>query len=126
MRWQDKIDSDEVRKTIALLKPDHQLFEIRILGADKRNVHSGYFTDVETLLEAFDSVDLRNANIYITLHELNEALYSRIQHDVFVRNTNTTSDTEVDRYQWFFIDLDPVRPANISSSEVSKVVLIRP
>ena len=117
MRWQDKIDSDEVRKTIALLKPDHQLFEIRILGADKRNVHSGYFTDVETLLEAFDSVDLRNANIYITLHELNEALYSRIQHDVFVRNTNTTSDTEVDRYQWFFIDLDPVRPANISSSE---------
>lgn len=117
MRWSEIVDTNEVKKTIDALKPNHQLFEIRILGSDKRKVLSGYFTDADTLLDAFDKVDLRNTNIYITLNQINSALYSRTQHDRFVANTNTTSDTEVDRYQWLFIDLDPVRPANISSSD---------
>lgn len=117
MRWPEIVDIKEVKKTIDALKPNHQLFEIRILGADKRKVLSGYFTDADALIEAFDKVDLRGTNIYITLNAINSALYSRIQHDRFVANTNTTSDTEVDSYQWLFIDLDPVRPANISSSD---------
>lgn len=117
MRWENIIDTTELIKTINVLKPAHQLFEIRILGTDKRKVLSGYFTDSATLIEAFDSVDLRNANVYITLNEVNEALYSRSQHDKFIANTNTTSDTEIDRYQWLFIDLDPARPTNVSSSD---------
>ena len=111
------VNPDEIKKTIDVLKPNHQLFEIRVLGSNKRNVLSGYFTDSDTLLEAFDTVDLRNTNIYITLNTLNNALYSRIQRDKFVANPNTTSDTEITSYQWLFIDLDPVRPANISSSD---------
>jgi len=117
MRWTDIVDTNEVKKTIDILKPEHQLFEIRILGSNKRNVLSGYFTDSATLLEALDSVDLRNTNVYITLNKVNEALYSRSQHDKFVNNTNTTSDPEIDAYQWLFIDFDPVRPTNISSSD---------
>ena len=117
MKQSKIVNPDEIKKSIDVLKPNHQLFEIRILGSNKRNVLSGYFTDSDTLLEAFDTVDLRNTNVYITLNALNNALYSRIQHDKFVANPNTTSDTEVTSYQWLFIDLDPVRPANISSSD---------
>ena len=116
MRWTDIIDEKELHKTINVLKPEHQLFEIRVFGADKRKVISGYFTDCNMLLSALDKIDPRNKNIYITLNAVNKALYSRTQHDRFVANVNTTSDTEIDRYEWLFIDLDPERLANISSS----------
>lgn len=117
MRWSEIVDYDELKKTISVLKPNHQLFEVRVLGSNKRNVLSGYFTDADVLIKAFDTVDLRNTNVYITLNTLNDALYSRIQHDRFVANTSTTSDPEVSAYQWLFLDFDPVRPANISSSD---------
>lgn len=115
--WQDILDVDEIRKTINVLKPDHQLFEIRIFGADKRKVISGYFTDADTLITALDKVDPRGKNIYFTLNNVNEVLYARTQHDRFVANVITTSDTDINCYEWFFIDFDPVRPADVSSTD---------
>ena len=106
----------ELRKAILQLKPDGQLFEARIIG-DKVKPMSGYFTDVETLIEAFDKVDLRNTNVYITLNKLNDALGSRQQANRFLVSKNTTSDKEVERYDWLFVDLDPVRPSGISSTD---------
>ena len=117
MRWESIIDTTEIKRTIETLKPKHQLFEIRILGTDKKRILSGYFTDAETLINAFDSVDLRGANVYFTLNEVEQSLYSRVQHDKFVANTSTTSDSEILTFQWLFVDLDPIRPAGISSSD---------
>lgn len=117
MRWESIIDTTEIERTIETLKPKHQLFEIRILGTDKKRILSGYFTDAEKLINAFDSVDLRGANVYFTLNEVEQSLYSRVQHDKFVANTSTTSDSEILSFQWLFIDLDPIRPAGISSSD---------
>lgn len=116
-RWADIVDVKEVQKTISTLKPEHQLFEVRIFGADKRGTFSGYFTDCDTLINALNDIVLEEKNIYITLNSVNEALYSRTQHDKFVRGVNTTSDTEIDRYEWLFVDLDPIRPTNISSTD---------
>lgn len=114
MRNDGIINLIELRKAILQLKPDNQLFEIRVIG-DKVKV-SGYFKDVETLIKAFDKVDLRDANIYITLNKLNDALYSRQQANCFRQAKNTTSDKEVEAYEWLFIDLDPERPTGISST----------
>lgn len=114
---QDILDINEIRKTINVLKPNHQLFEIRIFGADKRRVISGYFTDAETLISALDKIDPRGVNIYFTLNNVNEVLYARTQHNRFVANVITTSDSDINCYEWLFIDLDPVRPADVSSSD---------
>lgn len=117
MRWTDIIDEEELQKTINVLKPEHQLFEIRVFGADKRKVISGYFTDCDTLISALNTIDPRDKNLYFTLNKVNAAVYARSQHDKFVANVNTTSDPEIDRYEWLFIDLDPERITNISSSD---------
>lgn len=117
MRWTDIIDEEELQKTINVLKPGHQLFEIRVFGADKRRVISGYFTDCDTLISALNTIDPRDKNLYFTLNKVNAAVYARSQHDKFVANVNTTSDPEIDRYEWLFIDLDPERITNISSSD---------
>ena len=116
MRNEGLIDITELRKAIAQLKPDGDLFEVRIMG-DRIKTISGYFKDVETLIKAFETVDLRNTNVYITLNTPADALYSRHQSDKLVVPKQTTSDKEIIRYDWLFIDLDPVRPAGISSTD---------
>lgn len=109
------IDEKELRKAILQLKPNNQLFEVRIIG-DKKPM-SGYFRDVDTLLRAFDTVDLRNTNVYITLNGINDDLYYRAQANQFLSGKSTTSDSDVFGYDWLFIDLDPERPAGISSTD---------
>ena len=118
MKWSDYIDEKEIRKTIKILKPDSQLFEVRIIGTHggQKKIISGYFTSADTLIKEFDKVDVRGRNIYITLNEINPACYSREQHDKFLQTSQTTSDSEITRYQWLFIDLDPIRPTGISST----------
>ena len=116
-RWSDVVDVEEVQKAIKILKPDNQLFEVRVFGTDKKSPFSGYFTDHGTLIEAINNLDLSGKNIYITLNRCKEELYSRTQHDTFKRGVNTTSDTEVDWFEWLFVDLDPERLTNISSTD---------
>ena len=110
------VNADEVRKTLAILKPNGEPYEIRILGSDKKGTLSGYFSDADTLLKAFETVDLRNTNIYITLNRLKEGADMRLQKDRFLKTSQTTSDNDIRGYDWLFIDLDPKRLSGISSS----------
>lgn len=110
------IQSSEIKKAIAILKPDNELFEIRIIGADKSN-YSGYFKDADTMIEALKKVRVEG-NIYFTLNQINEACYDRNQKDKFIRNAKaTTSDNDITRYEWLMIDLDPKRPTETSSTD---------
>lgn len=116
-RWEQFVNEAEVRKALAILKPGGEPYEIRILGADKKSTLSGYFDNADTLFSAFDTVDLRNTNIYITLNDLKEGANNRLQQDHFLKTSTTTSDNDIEGYKWFFIDLDPVRLSGISSSQ---------
>lgn len=111
-------DENEIRKTISLLKPDNQLFEVRIIYENNKTL-SGYFCSAETLIQALKGISNRSKpNIYISLQSLNVACYSRSQRDVFIeRPKNSTSDNDVIGYDWLMIDLDPKRPTGTSSSE---------
>lgn len=112
------LNEKEIRKTIALMKPDGQLFEVRVIYGNKA-MHSGYFTNADDLMKAFD--ELRNfgdCNVYITLNSINVACYDRIQKNRFDKNAKTTtSDNDVVGYDWLMIDLDPKRPSGTSSTD---------
>lgn len=114
MRQDDLINEYELRKAIQVLKPNNQLFEVRIIGQQKPI--SGYFKDTDTLIDALNSIDVRNTNLYITINQVNESCFSRKQSERFMKGTNTTNDTEIDGYKFLFVDIDPKRPAGISSS----------
>jgi len=127
------ISPDEVRKAIATLQEPGKTFEARIIGTTSRKeIISGYFRDADTLLDKLNTVDVRGKNVYVTLSAIKEECFAREQSQRFIKNpTTTTSDTEVTAFRWLFVDLDPVRPAGISSSdaelkkaeELEKVVL---
>ena len=114
MRNDGLINETELRKAITQLKGDSELFEVRIMGGSKPI--SGYFKDADTLIKAFETVDLRNTNTYITLNKPVEALYSRQQADRLLAVKNTTADKEIEALDWLFVDLDPERPTGISST----------
>lgn len=112
------LDENIVRRAIHTIKPDGGLFEVRIIGErGKNNTASGYFTDADTLLAAFDKMDLRRKNVYIVLNEINEACYSRKQRDHFEITNVTTADGDIENYAWLFIDFDPERTKEVSSTD---------
>lgn len=118
MKWAEYYDEQMIRKTIEVLKPDNALFEIRIIGkGSKKRAISGYFTDVDVLIKAFDTVDPRNTNMYITINAVNNDCYDREQRDCFRVTDTTTHNHEIDKYEWLFVDLDPKRLSEISSSD---------
>ncbi len=111
-------DENEVRKGLAMLHPDGEIFEVRMISADGKTNYSGYFRDGSTLMDALRKIDLRGFNIYTTVNPVNPACYARNQHDKFVKNVkNTTSDSDVSNLTFLFIDLDPKRPTGVSSSD---------
>ena len=113
------INENEIRKAIAILKPDNQLFEVRVIYNSKQ-MYSGYFQSADDLLKALDR-DIREyagCNMYMTLNALNDACYDREQKNKFVKNPKaTTSDNDVEGYEYMFVDIDPHRPTGTSSTE---------
>lgn len=115
---QKLFDPDEIRKTINVIKPEGELFEVRCLEANGRKVYSGYFKSPESLIDQLCRLNSTDSNIYITLGKVKEDCYSREQREKFVMNAkNTTNDNDIVGYKWLFVDVDPQRPAGVSSSE---------
>lgn len=107
------IDANMIAYTIGKLKPDGQLFEIRIEG---KPTVSGYFTDADTMIDALKRQDLDGRNVYITLQAIKPECYGRRQRDAFKAASTTTSDNDILGYDWLFVDIDPKRPSETSST----------
>lgn len=106
----------EVRRAIAIMKPQNALFEVRVIS-DGVNA-TGYFTTADTLINELKRLNLAaTCNVYITLNSIKDECYSRQQRDQFIRNGKpTTSDTDITLYDWLMVDIDPVRAAGTSAS----------
>lgn len=111
------IDESEIRRALTILKPNHEIYEIRIIGSGKKN-WSGYFSDADKMIDELKSIDLRGTNVYFTINAVNEACYSRQQRDKLIQYTKaTTSDNDIIAYNYLMIDLDPRRPTDTSSDD---------
>ena len=111
------IDHELIRQAIDMVT-EGRLYECRIINGNR--VLSGYFKGADTLIQQLGNQYLQGANVYITLQELHPGLESRLQWECFMETGKhrlpSTSDSDVIRYRWLPIDLDPVRPAGISST----------
>ena len=111
-------DIEEIKKTLSIIKPNNALYEIRILK--DKITYSGYFKGTDNLEKELNKLDLRsgNVNMFYTLQVIDEACYSREQHECFKQSPKlTTSDADIKLYNWLLIDLDPKRRSGVSSSE---------
>lgn len=95
--------------------------EVRALGKQKGIVQSGYFRDHAKMAETIRVLDTtgEHKGIYFVLNEINPALFARRPDALSSPREGmaTTSDADITRRRWFPVDLDPTRPAEISSSD---------
>lgn len=96
--------------------------EIRALrvptGRGRPATVSGYFDNADAFIEAAMSLNRRKAEgIYFIPNEIDASLLSRRANRLEDYADATTSDHDVKAYRRILIDVDPVRPKGISSSE---------
>ncbi|MBI4498626.1 MAG: hypothetical protein HY689_12080 [Chloroflexi bacterium] len=108
---------DTVRAFLRLFWREGDVREVRIPKHNRFNhTAAGYFDDPEKLAAAAVRWDGR-ANIYLTLNFVNRALLARAYNRIDDRAEHTTADVDVEGRRLFFLDVDPVRAAGISSTD---------
>ena len=109
---------EEIRAGCDVLFSPGQVIEVRALG--DQGTFSGYYNDLDKLAadaEALDSTP-QFKGIYFTLNPVNPALLARKVNRISKQGKTdaSTSDQDIARRVWFPVDIDPTRPAGISSS----------
>lgn len=110
----------------ALFQPG-DVFEVRAPDCRERRdarsafTCSGYFT-FETLNAAAAAVaELDRSgiapSIYVTMNPVAPALLARAANRIKTRARETTTDKDIVCRRWLLIDVDPVRPAGVSSTD---------
>ena len=112
--------TDEVLHGVRVLFTPGQVIEVRAITDD--GMASGYFDDPEQLAAKVDTLDGLPGmqGIYVTLNEVNPALLSRRANRIKTRLSKkdaTTADADILRRHWFPVDVDPVRPSGVSSTD---------
>jgi hypothetical protein len=110
--------SEEIRRAVGLLADG--VIEVRALADGV--THSGYFDDHDLLAEQVEALDADPsvAGIYVTLNDVNPALLARRANRIKLRLSRkdaTTADADILRRRWFPVDIDPVRPSGVSSTD---------
>ena len=100
--------------------------EVRILGAFGKSAAwdgfakgtvAGYFDDYEAFIQAVGAAEKADhGGIYFTLQKIDARLIGRAFNRLKACNL-TTADKDVIAYRWILVDIDPVRPSGISSSD---------
>ena len=109
-----------LRDAIARIAGPGRVIEVRALTDPF--THSGYFSDPAALVRAVEPLDADSSvhGIYITLNEVNPALLSLRANRIKMRlgkKDSTTSDADILRRRWLPVDIDPLRPSGVSSTD---------
>ena len=112
--------SEEICRAVELLAPDGGVVEVRALADGA--THSGYFDDYGALAQAVEALDADPAvaGIYVTLNAVNPALLARRANRIKMRLSRkdaATADADILRRRWLPVDIDPVRPSGVSSTD---------
>jgi len=110
---------DDVSKTLLLLRTHDEITEIRIpkTGWKGKDVFVGYFKDVEKCCKVVEKYSGVVPAIYTNLNPINSALLARSANRIDEKAGLAAQDTDVIKRSWIYIDIDPIRPAGISSTD---------
>ena len=113
------MSSDEIARSVEILFSPGDVVELRTFkdGA----TFSGYFDDHDKLVTAAARYDELGHDVYITLNKLPEQIAARRHNRVDrVAKQPLTSDNNVKRRRYLFVDADCERVSGISSTEEEK------
>jgi hypothetical protein len=117
-------DRPEILRALELLAEPDQVVELRLLKAQNQEQRfpatmSGYFDNFKLLADNASKYGGAAKGVYITLNSVNPALFARAANHLRTvgKTDSLTSDADITKRRWLPIDLDPVRPSEISSTD---------
>jgi hypothetical protein len=113
-----KPDRAEIDRAISLLFEPGDIVEVRI-PKTRVGVVAGYFDRFPAMATAIAEADAkyRATGVYYVLNRIDHALLGRAYNRLKEYAEYTTADSNIRGRRWLPVDLDPVRPAGISSSD---------
>ena len=114
------INTQVITDTLNTLIGIGNVCELRALGVDNRKrTDSGYFDDFAKAATAIEGYakDPTTKGCYVVLNEIDGSLLSRASNRMERFSQLTTSDKDVTRRRWLYVDCDPKRPSGISATD---------
>ncbi len=113
-----RAEAAEIERAIALLFEPGDVMEVRV-PKTRAGVVAGYFDDLPTMAAAICQADAKYkaGGVYYVLNRMNTALLGRAYNRLKEYAEYTTADNNIVQRRWLPVDLDPARPAGISSSD---------
>lgn len=119
-------DRSDILRSFQLFHQTGDIREGRILNAGKFRTISGYFDDAGVMTDAVVGfADEPFPAYYFTLNPVRRDLFARSANKFTKYAKETTADADIIKRQWLPIDLDPIRPAGISSNEEEHAAAIQ-
>jgi hypothetical protein len=109
----------QIRRALAVFCEPGDVIELRVPNAVRAGTRSGYYDDPEALTRDAVRLDAPGElpGIYITPNPVNPALLARAVNRAITHAKHTTADGDIIARRWLLVDLDPVRPAGVSSTD---------
>jgi len=105
-----------IQATLNIFFESGDVFEVRI-PKTKYGTISGNFNDPAIAALAITKENGKHQAVYMTVNPIQPALIARNNNKFEYGCQTTTNDAEILTRRWFLIDLDPSRPAGISSTD---------
>ena len=113
-------DVEKIRQSLAVIIEPGDVHELRVPKAGKLRTVSGYYNNLDRLAHAIAKLSGKAEGVYLTLNPVPPALLARAKNRCKSYADNLTTDTDIVGRKWLLVDVDPVRPAGISSSKEEK------
>jgi len=116
-----KMSRDDIANTLSFFFKYSPVLEIRIpkakLNGKYETTIAGYFNNLDKAVQSVIKYDTKVPGIYVTLNPVNPALLSRCSNRLDENSKLTTSDKDILKRTFLLVDIDPIRPAGISSTD---------
>jgi hypothetical protein len=108
---------EQIAAGLRVLVEPGSTVELRVPKAGRYKTISGYFDDLDKMATAAARLSGHHPGIYFTCNPVKPALIARYNNRLEQYAELTTGDHDIARRRWLPIDLDPVRPAGIASTD---------
>ena len=112
-------DRAQVEEAVRALYKADMVTEVRAFNTARGTV-SGYFDDLDVLVDSIAEIGERAPGVFVTLNPVRTDLLERSPNALVEHVRKTTSDEEIDGLRWLPVDVDPVRPSGVPSTEAEK------
>jgi len=120
-------DAEKIHSALEKIAVPGKVYELRALKVPhkggRRRTFAGFFSDMGKMSKAAAALsDAGASGVYFTPNPVQAALLERSPNKLSPAQRGLlTTDRDIEEIRWLLVDIDPARPANVSSAQPEKL-----